>query len=265
MHKPKISKPTSKPQSNAMQKQKPRGPFFEDDEDDAPAFEGQMSPRPRERSKPAGSQPLGELSQEQQNSQRHGSQPSQKVHARDEAARSPSLPQKKNSDASSILDTGKQTAELSQSANADQEVSQQKEEQISNAIAHLLAAKQRRSVSGDQLTAQARPHDLLGRRKRGTLGRAASAGSYSSLRADSVGSSIDQDERREPVPLPDPSQKIIYEDEKAQEERRALIVRMGGQVDLQEEEARRVSSIGMVKDGGSTSGVGAGGRGKRKR
>jgi len=61
--------------------------------------------------------------------------------------------------------------------------------------------------------------------------------------------------------VPDPSQKIIYEDEKAQEERRALIMKMGGKVDENEVVGRRVESIGLVKD--ATAGSVAGGRGKR--
>jgi hypothetical protein len=139
----------------------------------------------------------------------------------------------------------------------------QQKERLKSAIVSLLAQKEsadaRRSTS--EPTAK---HESLGKRRHGPLGRAASGGSFVSNH--SIGSNVSQDERTpSAAPLPDPSQKIIYEDDRAQEERLALIKRLGGKAGVDEVERRRVESIGTVKDAvaaGVTSV--AGGRGKRK-
>lgn len=255
--------------NKSRMKPKRKGPFFEDDEDEMVTKPPKDTSRwSREPSKRPPSQPLSELSQEQQNSNRHGSQPSQRSQVRDKDAGSQSLPQNENFDTSSaavhLVDAAKTAAaHTSQTTAPGGDTSQQKE-YLNNAIAHLLAAKEaaaRRFVS--ETSARNDSSDQFGRRRRGPLGRAPSCGSFGSMRADSVGSNISQDERREQAPLPDPSQKIIYEDEKAQEERRALIRKMGGHVDAHEEVKRRAESIGVVKDAVSAIGV-AGGRGKRR-
>ena len=169
--------------------------------------------------------------------------------------RSPTRPQNENVDTSSaavhLVDAAKAVpADPAQATLAPPGPATQARENLNTAIADLLAKKQ--SATRRPSSEQPPQNDLLRRRR---LGRAPSGGSF-----NSVGSNISQDERREPAPLPDPSQKIIYEDEKAVEERRALIQRMGGKVDEREEKGRRVESIGTVKD--ASTGL-AGGRGKR--
>ena len=149
-------KTSTKPKLNVQPKAKSisKGPFLGDDEGDEipPPMDGLVSPRSRALSKPTVSRPLGELSQEQQNSQRHGSQPSQRSHTREKTAQSPSLQRNENHDLSYAADDPNDTPKTgggdtsSQPTTAPNDVSQQKEEQISNAIAHLLAAKERRSV-----------------------------------------------------------------------------------------------------------------------
>jgi len=60
-----------------------------------------------------------------------------------------------------------------------------------------------------------------------------------------------------PDAMPVPSQKVIYEDEKAREERAKLIMRLGGKpVDVDAERVI-VQSIGVVKDAMSEGVVGS--------
>jgi hypothetical protein len=239
------------------------GPFFEDegDADLRPDLEAGPSRRAEHPSKRPSSQPLRELSQEQQNSQ-----PSQRSPPSKNIKGVSDVQQVENIDTSSAaahpLATTAAVADTSQSG-AAAETFQQKEV-LNNAIASLLARKEAAGVRSEQL---ARP-DSLGKRRRGPLGRAASGGSFGSnlsRRASSIGSNISQDEQRPTTPLPDPSQKIIYEDERAQEDRRALIRKMGGKVDADDEGRKRVESIGTVKDAvNAGAATVAGGRGKRK-
>ncbi|KIW00044.1 hypothetical protein, variant 1 [Verruconis gallopava] len=244
--------PAAKPRANAKAS---RGPFYEDEDDEQ--YSGlPAEPETRKTQGPgkhSSSQPLTALSQERQNSQNNRARPSDcdQSHERGEHESSLSLPQNENL-ATTVTDTS------------------QKNEQLNNAIASLLAARQnsnlRRSTSDKPIPKEI---STLGKRRRGPLGRASSGGSLVSLRADSIGSNVSQEESGQKDSVPDPSQKIIYEDERAVEERRALIRKMGGQVDGEGVDVARVESIGIVKDAIPSNVAGglaslASGRAKRK-
>jgi DNA replication regulator DPB11 len=216
-----------------------RGPFIEDDYDEdndpptaeilVPSIQADAAEAPPDA--PLAPAPLQELSQRQVNSPKKPSQPHQEQLE---------LPEKQH------VDSAQLTAKPSASALSDTH--------LNDSIAALLAQKQRapRAPSNP-------PPDNLSRRKRGLLGRASSGSSLTSLsRSNSLApgptSSVQGEGEKEIVP-PQPSQRIIYEDETAWEERAKIIKRMGGQISI-EPPVRSVRSIGIVKDLGAEEGVG---------
>jgi hypothetical protein len=247
-----------------------RDPFFEDEEDETCAnAAGQQAGKSRAPSKRPSSQHLRELSQEQQNSPRKALQLSQQS-LQPNSNRSNGKFESENIDTSSAaahLVDAMATAAAHKPHTAAAADNLQKEH-LNNAIASLLARKEAAGARRNTSEQSAR-NDSLGKRRRGPLGRAPSGGSFGSnlsMRASSIGSNISQDEQRPTEPLPNPSQKIIYEDERAQEERRALIRKMGGRVDVAEEQRKRAESIGTVKDAIPATGAAGlvGRRAKRK-
>jgi DNA replication regulator DPB11 len=236
------------------QKKKPRKelvfarqPFIEEDSDlDNPLpkngthisslqGEEQVEPQPNPPSPPA---PLQELSQERVNSPK---KPTQQP-----------LEQGRHSPEKQALDSVNSKAKPSGSATSGVH--------LNNSIAALLAQKQSavRAPSNP-------PSDNLSRRKRGLLGRASSGSSLPSVsRSNSLvppGPSQSQSQLQQGDQVvglmdpPLPSQKIIYEDESAWEERAKIIKRMGGRVSV-EPPVRIVGSIGVVKDVGGDGCVG---------
>jgi DNA replication regulator DPB11 len=174
--------------------------------------------------------PLHELSQERVNSPKKRSQ-----RHRDDRESSP-----EKQDPQSALSTVKP----SDSAVPDTH--------LNDSIAALLAQKQRASRAPSNP-----PSDNLSRRKRGLLGRASSGSSLTPVsRSTSIAPGPSQvlqpDGENDTIAPPQPSQRIIYEDESAWEERARIIKRMGGQASV-EPPLNSVRSIGVVKDVGSAA------------
>lgn len=250
---------TSKPQ---------RGPFFEEDEAEASPVADMGPPRQNDTSRPA-SQPLKELSQEQQNLPRkgsQGSQPSQRASGKDTA----DVPEIANVENPETLTSSNGAANLVTAAVIDTS-----QDHLKDAIQSLLARKQDSLTKRPISEADA---ELKSRRQRKLLGRATS-GSIGANRESSVASGASQDSvhvlrgeehghrgeehghRGEQLPLP--SQKIIYEDESAVEDRKALIRKMGGSL-VEEVERERAGPVGVVRDLASAR-EGVVGMGTRKR
>jgi DNA replication regulator DPB11 len=123
---------------------------------------------------------------------------------------------------------------------------------LNDSIAALLAQKQQVSRAPSNP-----PSDNLSRRKRGLLGRASSGSSLTSIsRSNSIApapsEALQPDGEKDAMAPPQPSQRIIYEDESAWEERAKIIKRMGGRVSV-EPPVNSVRSIGVVKDVGSAA------------
>jgi hypothetical protein len=127
---------------------------------------------------------------------------------------------------------------------------------INDTMAALLAQKKQAShptsvIPGEEI-------NPLAHRRKGKLGRAIS-GSLSSNAHDDLSrhnstdaalfSASDETETKPNQTTPIPSQKVIYEDENAREERAKLIARLGGRVVEGVDNGRVVvKSIGVVKD-----------------
>jgi DNA replication regulator DPB11 len=219
-----------------------RGPFIEDDDEEdndlltadvyVPTILANTEEALPNALSPPASAPLQELSQEQVNSPKKPSH----LHL----DQSGSFSNQKN------VDCAHSAGKPSGSAVSDSH--------LNNSIAALLAQKQHASRAPSNP-----PSDNLSRRKRGLLGRASSGSSLTSLsRSNSLApgppDSLQQEGEKEAVP-PQPSQKIIYEDEMAWEERAKIIKRMGGQISV-EPPVNSVRSIGIVRDVGADGGVG---------
>jgi hypothetical protein len=126
---------------------------------------------------------------------------------------------------------------------------------MTDAIAALLAQRQ---ASRPNSIAPGEEMNTLTKRRKGKLGRAIS-GSFgsnasgglsrdNSTDAAAFGPSYEVESKVDQAP-PVPSQKIIYEDETAREERAKLIARLGGRVMEGEDDGRGVvKSIGVVRD-----------------
>jgi DNA replication regulator DPB11 len=212
-----------------------RGPFIDDDFDDAPLVVNEAQQEPSTSAEPPEltellAQPLKQPAQPlQPQSPNRANSPKKPLHSHN-TTRDPS-PEKQDTSSST---SGSDTAHLNES------------------IAALLAQKQRSA----RQPSNPPPETNASRRKRGLLGRATSGSSLTSLsRTPSLAPVPQQpserisyaDEGEKQPQLPAPSQKIIYEDENLREERLKLIKRLGGNL-VEEVEIQRGESIGVVKD-----------------